>query len=153
VNFDVALNFVLGMRQWTGGHAANVGGALRLGLLIFLTIFGLRQLLRNDALAAVSAALLFTMTQGDLTYSAEWVTLTLLYVTVYSALAFVLLRCGLVASIVAVFFANSGNAVTLGWDWKTWYAPYGLASLLLLIAIAVWAFWRSLGDRELLGDK
>jgi hypothetical protein len=68
--------------------------------------------------------------------------MTLLYVVVYSALAFVLLRCGLVATIVAVFFANSGNTVLLGSDGTTWY-----------IAIAVWAFWRSLGGRELIGEE
>jgi ABC-type nickel/cobalt efflux system permease component RcnA len=79
--------------------------------------------------------------------------MTLLCVVVYSALAFVLLRCGLVATIVAVFFANSGNTVLLGSDWTTWYAPYGIASLLLLIAIAGWAFWRSLGGRELIGEE
>jgi hypothetical protein len=37
-------------------------------------------------------------------------------------------------------------------DWNTWYAPGGIASLTMLIAIAVWAFGRSLGSRELLGD-
>jgi hypothetical protein len=93
------------------------------------------------------------MTQGDLIYAREWAVTLVLYVVIYSALAFVLLRCGLVATIVAVFFADSGNAILLGWDWKTWYAPYGMASLLLLIAIAVWAFWRSLGSRELLGEE
>ena len=80
VNFDVSLNFALGTRQWIGGHAGDLGGALRMGLLIFLTIFGLRRMLRYDALAAVAAALLFTMTQGDVTRSQEWVVMMLLYV-------------------------------------------------------------------------
>jgi hypothetical protein len=153
VSFDVNLEFAMGTRQWIGGHAGDLGGALRMGLLIFLTIFGLRVLLRYDALAALAAALLFTMTQGDVIYAKEWVLMTMLYVVVYSALAFVLLRCGLVATIVAVFFADSGNAILLGWDWKTWYAPYGMASLLLLTGIAVWAFWRALGSRELIGEE
>jgi serine/threonine-protein kinase len=153
VNFDVSLNFVLGTRQWVAGHAADLGDALRMGLLIFLAIFALRRLLRYDALAAVAAALLFTMTQGEITRSTEWVVVVMLYVVVYTALAFVLLRCGLVATIAAVFFADSGNAVLLGWDWKTWYAPYGIASLMLLIGIAVWAFWRSLGGRDLIGEE
>ena len=153
VNSDVSLGFVLGTRAWIGAYAGDLGGALRSGLLIFLTIFALRRLLRYDALAAVAAALIFTMTQGDLIYAREWAVTLVLYVVIYSALAFVLLRCGLVATIVAVFFADSGNAILLGWDWKTWYAPYGMASLLLLIAIAVWAFWRSLGSRELLGEE
>jgi serine/threonine-protein kinase len=153
VNFDVSLHFAMGTRQWVGGHAGGLGQALRTGLLIFLAIFGMRQILRRDALAAVAVALMFTMVQGDVIYAQNWALMTLLYVAIYSALAFVLLRYGLVATIAAVFFADSGNAVLLGWDWNTWYAPYGIASLLLLIAIAVWAFWRSLGGRELIGDE
>jgi serine/threonine-protein kinase len=153
VNTDIALNFAMGTRQWIGGHAVNLGYGLRIGLLIFLAIFGLRQFLRYDALAAVAAALLFTMTQGDVTRANPWVFIAAIYVAVYSALAFVLLRCGLVATIAAVFFGDSGNSILLGSDWTTWCTPYGIASLLLLMAIVAWAFWRSLGDRELIGES
>jgi serine/threonine-protein kinase len=152
VNSDIALRFAMGTRQWIGGHAGGLGDALSIGLLIFLAIFGLRQFLRYDALAAVAAALLFTMTEGEVIHAQNWALIALLYVAIYSALAFVLLRCGLVATIAAVFFADSGNSILLGLDWTTWYTPYGIASLLLLMAIAVWAFWRSLGDRELIGE-
>ena len=61
-----------------------------------------------------------------------------------------LLRLGLVATIATVYFLNSFPAVTVGTNWKTWYAPSGIATLTLLLAIALFAFWRSLGDRELL---
>jgi serine/threonine-protein kinase len=153
VSFDVALRFAMGTRQWIGGHADHLGGALRLGLLIFLAIFGVRQFLRYDAVAAVAAALMFTVVEGEVIYAENWALMTLLYVVVYSALAFVLLRYGLVATIATVFFTNSGNAMLLGWDWNTWYTPYGIATLVLLIAIAAWAFWRSLGGRELIGEE
>jgi serine/threonine-protein kinase len=150
LNTDVSLNFAMGFRQWAGGHAHNVFGGLRFGLFIFLTIFGLRRLLRSDVLAALAAALLFTLMQGELSYSQERLVIMALYIVVYGALTFVLLRSGLVATISTLFFANSGNTVMLGTDWNTWYAPYGIASLALLTGIAVWAFWRSLGGRELL---
>jgi serine/threonine-protein kinase len=153
VNFDIGVNFAMGTRAWIGGHAGGLSDALRSGLLIFLCIFGMRQMLRYDALAAVAAALLFTMVQGDVISAQNWALMTLLYVVIYSGLAFVLLRYGLVATIATVFFGDSGNSILLGWDWNTWYAPYGIASLLLLIGIAVWAFWRSLGGRELIGEE
>ena len=51
----------------------------------------------------------------------------------------------------AVFFIDATNQITLGADWKTWYAPSGLATMLLLLGIAMFAFWRSLGSRELFG--
>ena len=152
VNFDISLRFAMGTRQWFGGHADHLGAALRLGLMIFLAIFGVRQFLRYDALAAVAAALMFTLVQGDAVYGKNRALMTLLYLVVYSALAFVLLRYGLVATIATVFFTNSCNTILLGWNWNTWYAPYGIATLVLLLGIAAWAFWRSLGGRELIGD-
>jgi serine/threonine-protein kinase len=152
-NFDVNLHFAMGVRQWLGGHANDLGGGLRLGLLIFLTIFGLRRLLRNDVLAALTAAILFTFMQGEVSYSQERLVVIALYIVVYGALTFVLLRSGLVATISTLFFADSGNSVMLGADWNTWYAPAGLASLLLLIGIAVFAFRRSLGTRDLLDGE
>ena len=127
--------------------------ALRFGLLIFLTIFGLRRLLRNDILAALAAAMLFTLMQGDVTYSQDRLVMIALYIVVYGALAFVLLRSGLVATISTLFFADSGNSVMLGADWNTWYAPAGLASMLLLVGIAVIAFRQSLGTRDLLDGE
>ena len=68
-------------------------------------------------------------------------------------LMFVLLRFGLVAIMAAACFINSIDAITLGGDWKTWYAPAGLATVTMLLGIAVFGFWRSLGQRELIGGK
>ena len=76
-----------------------------------------------------------------------------LYSLAYAAIFFILLRLGLVATICAVFFINGCSAIWLGADWTTWYAPSGLASLLLLLGIAGVAFWRSLGSRGLVGDE
>jgi hypothetical protein len=41
--------------------------------------------------------------------------------------------------------------ITLGGDWKTWYAPAGLATVTMLPGIALFGFSRSLGTRELIG--
>jgi len=153
VNFDINLHFAMGVRQWLGNHADDLGGALRLGLLIFLTIFGLRRLLRNDFLAALTAAVIFTLMQGYATYAQDRLVMIALYILVYGALSFVLLRSGLVATISTLFFADSGNSVMLGADWKTWYAPAGLASLLLLVGIAIITFRQSLGTRDLLDGE
>jgi hypothetical protein len=71
----------------------------------------------------------------------------------YGALIFVLLRYGLVATISAVFFLDSSNAIIVGSDWKAWYAPPGIATILLLGGIVVFAFWRSLGSRPLFGGE
>jgi Kef-type K+ transport system membrane component KefB len=127
---------------------ANV---LRLGLLAFLVIFGLRTLVRKDVLAAVLAAVVFTLQQSEVVNDADWVGAAI-YVVAFSVLIFALLRYGLLATIAAVYFMNSFGAITLDADWKAWFAPAGLATLLLLLGIALFAFWRSLGSRELLGN-
>jgi len=146
------LSVILGPRQWMGGHAEVLGLALRSGLLAFLGIFGLRMLLRKDVLAAVAAAILFTMSEGEVINDPDWKAAATIYVVLFSVLIFALLRFGLVATISAVYFINSFSAIILGTDWKTWFAPAGLATLLLLLGIALFAFWRSLGSRELLGN-
>jgi hypothetical protein len=104
-------------------------------------------LVKKDVAAAILAAMML-MLANDVFASSNWKVKAAIYLGMYSVLVFVLLRLGLVATIAAVFFLDSFNLITLGADWKTWYAPAGLASFLLLLGIAVFAFWRSLGSRE-----
>jgi serine/threonine-protein kinase len=148
-NWDVALQYLMGTRQWIGANAGNLSSALAKGIVAFLAIFGMRHFLRLDWLAALGAAALFTVSNDEVR-SSNSVPLALLYFSVYAAITFALLRCGLVASIVAVFFADSMNAIPLGGDWSAWYLPATIATVLLLIGIATFAFWRSLGGRDLL---
>jgi hypothetical protein len=150
---DVSLYFTLGTRQWVGGHAGNLENALWMGLTIFLAMFGLRHILRYELLAALAASVLFTMTEDSVTRSTDWLFMGIVFVILYMVLIYVLLRLGLVAIIVLVFFINAWNALALGTDWKAWYAPSGVATLLLLAGIAIFAFWRSLGSRELLAGE
>ncbi|HMC60036.1 MAG TPA: hypothetical protein VKJ01_12655, partial [Candidatus Solibacter sp.] len=85
--------------------------------------------------------------------SPHWQLTVAIYFGLFTALMFCLLRFGLVATMACVFFIDSCNYITLGANWRTWYAPYGIATLCLLLGIAVFAFWRSLGERELLGGE
>jgi len=144
---------LLGTRHWIGDHATTLIGALQTGLIFFFAIFCLRVLVRKDVLAALMAAALFTLVNSSLFNQPHWQLSVAIYGILVTALMFSLLRFGLVATIACVFFINSSNTVTLGTNWRTWYAPYGMASLGLLLGIAVFAFWRSLGGRELLGGE
>ena len=148
---DVSLNALLGARHWIGHHASGAQDALSTGLFVFMTIFGMRQFFRKDWLAAIAAAIIFTLGQSDVS-GPDWMLVAAIYVAAISALISVLLRFGLLATIMAIFFVNADNAMALGTDWSTWYLPAGLATFLLLAGIAVFAFWRSLGGRSLLED-
>jgi serine/threonine-protein kinase len=151
-NWDISLHYLLGTRQWIGANAGNIASAMGKGIMAFLTIFAMRHILRRDWLAALAAAALFTLAQEEVRASNS-IPLGLLFFSIFAAITFVLLRCGLVASIAAVFFADSMNGIPLGGDWSAWYLPASIATVLLLMGIATFAFWRSLGGRELLeGD-
>jgi len=150
---DVSLTGLLGTPQWMGVHATALGNALHFGLLIFLAIFGMRRILRLDWLAVLAASLLFTLAQNGIVGSPDWVVQTILYIAVYASLILLLLRSGLIATIATIFFVNSFNSIALGANWKTWYTPFGLATFLMLLGIACFAFWRSLGGRELIGEE
>jgi len=111
----------------------------------------LRKLLRYEVLAALVAAILFTLQEGEVVRSSAWLVMGSIYVVVFGILIFILLRFGLVATIATVYFANVSNAILLGADWKAWHAPASVATVLLMLGITVFAFWRSLGNRDLLG--
>src|SRR5947199_10421349 len=112
----------------------------------------MRMMLRNEILAAFAAALLFALSQGEVAGPGWWL-VALLYGVIIGGLIFVLLRVGLVATIAAMFFIDTVNGMVLGTDWNAWYIPSSLATLLLLISIAIFAFWRSLGGRQLLESE
>ena len=150
-DWDVSLSSLLGARHWIGAHAAGANDALETGLFVFMTIFAMRQFLRKELLAALAAAAIFTMAQNNVK-GQEWWLVALIYLVAVSALIYVLLRFGLVATIAAVFFINALNTMALGTDLNAWYIPSSIATLLLLLGIAILAFWRSLGGRALIED-
>jgi hypothetical protein len=145
----VELQYLLSARHWIGAHAGNANFALETGLFVFLAIFGMRLFLRNELLAALAAAALFTLVQGEVSGPSWWL-VGMLYWVAIAGLTFVLLRFGLVATIAAVFFSGALGGMAMGTDWSGWYVPASLATMLLLVGISVFAFWRSLGGRALI---
>ncbi len=144
----IALWPLLGVRQWLAAYIANLRDALTFGLLQFFALFGLRVILKRDWLSAIAASLLSTASQNDLLGNPDWRRMVAVYFALYAILMFFLLRVGLVTTISAMFFLNALNRLCLGSDWKAWWAPYGLATAVLIISLASYAFWRSLPARD-----
>jgi serine/threonine-protein kinase len=143
---------LLGARHWLGRVAVVISGdALMLGLPGFAVICFVRRLVRYDAIAAAVAAVLFTLTQPE-AVAGSWTDVAL-YLGVYALLTFLLMRIGLVATLSALVYINFFSSVWLGADWKAWYAPTGIATILLALSVALLAFWKSLGSRDLLGEE
>jgi serine/threonine-protein kinase len=146
------LYFTMGSLHWIAGCAHVFSNALFVSIALFFAVFAFRFLLRLDVLAAIAASLLFIFSEGNVASSPHWQIQALIYFVIYASIFFLLLRYGLVATMAAVVFINGSNAILLGGNWQAWYVPYGLASLLLLLAIALASFWQALGPGGLLGD-
>ena len=151
MNSGGGLALALGTRHWIGATSSTIANALRASMIGFFAIFGLRALVRRDWIASLLAAVFFTLLEGEVINSPQWQLVGAIYVVIYAVLIFVLLRYGLVATIAGIVFVNEFINITIGADWRAWYVPSGLATLLLLLGIALFAFWRSLGTRDLLG--
>jgi len=149
------LEIARGTRHWIGGYAGALAHVLIAAFALSLIVFTIKPLVKKHLLAAVlAAAIAVFFNFGDRpAQSLQHWQLIAAYFGLFAILIFVLLRLGLVAFCAAIFFANSANNIIVGAGWTTWYAPYGLATLAMLLGIALFAFWRSLGSRELLGPE
>ncbi|HTB14445.1 MAG TPA: serine/threonine-protein kinase [Bryobacteraceae bacterium] len=149
LDIGIALWPLLSARAWLAAYVFNLQDALSIGLLEFFALFGLRVLLKKDWLAAIAASVLFTATQSDILNDPNWQKKIVIYLILYAILMFVLLRVGLVTTVSAMFFLNALNRICLGSDWKAWWAPEGLATIVLILAVSSYAFWRSMGVQDL----
>lgn len=147
------LFLLTGTRQWFAGIANRASDALQLGLIVFFALFVLRQILRRNWIAAIVAAVIFSLVENDLANSLSWQIELAAYILLFSALIFCLLRFGLVVAVSAVFFLNTINGATVGTDFSTWYAPTGLVTLALVLAIALYAFRVCVGETNLIESK
>jgi serine/threonine-protein kinase len=124
--------------------AAAIPHAVREALFFLFLIFLLRAVLRNQWVAGVAFALLFALpnlTQSHPLFNAS------IAVVVLFALAFLVLRWGLLALCTAILFLSATN-VPLG-RLSAWYIGGSAFVFLAALALAAWAFHISLGRRKL----
>jgi hypothetical protein len=150
---DIPLDFSQGTRGWLAAHASLLRGSFFAGIIMFSSVLALRRLARSDTLAMVLAAAVWTLVATQMWLSPQWAVVMPSHFALSVLLFFIMLRFGLVAGLMALIFANEALHLLpfLGASWNAWYAPYGLATMILLLAIGLFAFWRSLGNREFFG--
>ena len=137
--------FVLeGTRQWVAANLSTMTSALQSGLIVFFLIFGLRMIFRKDWIAAIAGSFLFAFVLSDVASSRDWMVRLVIYVLIYSVIIAVLLRFGLVVTMVTLFFINTIGSTMIGSDLTTWYTATGFATMALLLGITLFAFARSL---------
>jgi serine/threonine-protein kinase len=132
-------------RYWFADVLGRARGAVEFGLLVIFAIFCLRAVFRKDWIASVAAAVLFTLTERE-----AWqgnIMNFLFFLVIFTLLVFVMLRLGLVSTMVAIFVCNF-MVQTPGAQGLT--KPYESAVVTypaLVLAIVIWAFWRTSGDQ------
>jgi hypothetical protein len=114
-------------------------------------LFLLRLLLRNQPAAAVLFVLIFTVWEA-LNYDS--LLLGIILEGLWSAILLLLLmRFGLLATAAALFFQNILVCFPITTQLSAWYSGVGLAGLLLLLGLTLYAFHTSLGGRPMFGAR
>ena len=139
-------------REWIAATLGTANGALQSGLVIFFVVFGLRVLLRRDLAAILVASILLTFTNGNLLSSKNPVRDIGIYYLIGLVIMVCLVRFGTLTTVVAVFVANCLLRHSFSSDLTLWFMPYSIATLLMVAALAIFGFWRSLGDQYLVAE-
>ncbi|MBI1786555.1 MAG: protein kinase [Acidobacteria bacterium] len=116
-------------------------------LAYLFVLFLLRLVLRNQWAAGVAFVVIFA---GIESLASTVPLLTLPFATVNVAITlFLALRFGLVALAAGFLILDTLTALPLSLQASAWYSGIGWTGLLLLLALAVYAFYTSLGGRPL----
>jgi predicted Ser/Thr protein kinase len=141
-----------GARQFLGQALLGGWSNLFLAMVLIFLFFLMRLALRRDWLAAAAAGLVFAAASAP-QWSAPVVDIPC-FVAMFCIFLFLVLRCGLLGlatTWVAGFWLDSLTPLTI--DPSRWYTGYSVSALLLVAALAVWAFRTALDGRKLLRDE
>ena len=146
-----ALNAVSGIR-WTAGATLEMfGSALFVVLLYLFLMFVLRALLRKTWLYTGVFILLAAGLESAGT-SRPWVDVPL-RLAVVAIMTFVLLRLGLLATIVAYAVPQILLNLPITLDSSSWYFGLSMIPIVLVAAVAIYGFRISLAGRKILRSE
>lgn len=121
---------------------------LQLSSLFVLFLF--RALLRKQLAAAIAWVLLFTVFYAGANQFSPSSLVWSLIVNVVAV--FLLIRFGLLALVATWVFFDVLTSSPLTTQWSAWYAGISLTGILLMITMAFYAFYTSLGGRPVFGS-
>jgi len=147
--FDTLTEPLTGTRQALGALIGIQASSILSPIGLLFLILLLRILLRRKALA-IGGAFLMIAALSALQNRATPLGVVF-YIAVWVLIMFVTIRLGLLAAILAVFFANSLLMLPLTSDLSAWYAGRTLFLLALLCAVVTAGFYVSLAGRQILG--
>ncbi len=133
-------------------NSMNISIVFSFAFLFVLVLF--RAMLRKEWAAAVAFVLFFTVFLNSAVLFAGGRTAAIAFVLglILNGLSVILLiRLGLLALVVSIVFGFCFLNLPLTTEGSAWYADISLAGILLMAAIALCAFYISLGGRPIFG--
>jgi hypothetical protein len=148
----LALNNVSGPRYFVSSLVDLVMVSIFTGLIVIVAFFLLRALLRNQKVAIASAVVLIAAVTTAFFRVRGFEGIVILLIA-SAIVLFMLMRFGLVAGTFSYFVGTLLTAYPIDLDTATWYSGYGVAALVLLAGIVLYAFRYSLGGRPLIASS
>jgi hypothetical protein len=138
---------LLGFRSTVAICFTAIPKGIRETLLFFFLIFLLRVVLRNQWLASAAFAALFTA----LAYlqSSHPIPDAIANFLIYSLVAFIVLRFGLLAMAVYIFVNGLLNGAQPTLDTSSWYFANNLFLFACVLALTAWGFRTAIAGRKL----
>ena len=137
------LDILFGTRWLANAVTNKLWNAVLVGIAIFFLLSGLRYVMRRDWLVAAAASVILTLQEGDVRNSRHPYIDYPLYLCVYAAFSFALLRMGLVPTIIGIFVVNVMGSIPISGEFSAWYNPVTFVEFAMIAAIAIYGFWRS----------
>ncbi len=147
--FGVTWQF-LGARPVIAELSNDLIASLVVSFVILFTLFLLRALLRKEWLAAIVCVFLITFFRPPSGDPFSAVTIVSILITT-SLTVFLFLRFGLLAVMASYFFDDLLGSFPLTTQMSSWYSGLSLAGIVLIAAMAFYAFYTSLGGRPVFG--
>jgi serine/threonine-protein kinase len=140
---ETLLRGLSGARLAAGNLVLIAGLAVVVALVYLFVLFLLRLLTRRDWLAVV----LFALVIAFINYAGNWQVLAM-SILANGLLAVAMTRYGLVSVVVVIFATYTLNVFPVTLNFSAWYAGIGLAPIVAVLALAVFAFYTSLGGQK-----
>jgi hypothetical protein len=137
----------LSARYWMSDVLNRAYNAAEFGLVVVFAIFCFRAVCRKDWIASLAAAVLFSLAESDVWQGNMLLLNFLFFMVIFTLLVFVLLRLGLVSTMAALFFVNLLLRIPGAQGLTKPYESAVITYPALLVAIVIWAFWRTSGQQ------
>jgi serine/threonine-protein kinase len=143
------LDALLGIPRGMGVVLDRVLDGLLASFLFFLVFFLFRAILRKEWLAGVGFVAMFIALRFFSSNNNYPVVDIPAMIIVYGVIVVMLLRCGLLSLVTTIFVTDLIGELVFTTNFSAWYGNGSLLLIILVSALAIFAFRKSLGGHKI----